>query len=143
LISGGGGSGSGNTTGYDLSAEEFDALTLEDVSGNTDYYVTRDDGIHHYRYVSTIDAETGLDTLTKVEIGQFVDLNKIKRYNIGTEEGQVDGKDVTYLNLYQYDYDALNNDISTEDEPFARVILPKGGDGSISTSKNRLIRIGD
>ena len=143
LISGGGGSGSGNTTGYDLSAEEFDALTLEDVSENTDYYVTRDDGIHHYRYVSAIDAETGLDTLTKVEIGQFVDLNKIKRYNIGTEEGQVDGKDVTYLNLYQYDYDALNNDISTEDEPFARVILPKGGDGSVSTSKNRLIRIGD
>jgi hypothetical protein len=40
-------------------------------------------------------------------------------------------------------YDALNNDISTEDEPFARVILPKGSDGSISTSKNRLIRIGD
>ena len=49
----------------------------------------------------------------------------------------------TARNLYQYDYDALNNDISTEDEPFARVILPKGGDGSISTSKNRLIRIGD
>ena len=143
LISGGGGSGNGNTTGYDLSAEAFDALTLEDVNENTDYYVTRDDGIHHYRYVHTIDTETGLDTLTKVEIGQFVDLNKIKRYNIGTEEGQVDGKDVTYLNLYQYDYDALNNDISTEDEPFARVILPKGGDGSVSTSKNRLIRIGD
>jgi len=71
----------------DLSADEFDALTLKDVKENTDYYVTRTDGIHHYRYVPIEDVESGKSILTKVEIGQFVDINQIKRYNIATAAG--------------------------------------------------------
>ena len=146
LISGGG-SGSGNTTGLDLSAAEFDALTLDDVSENTDYYVTRDDGVHHYRYVSIEDAESGESILTKVEIGQFVDINKIKRYNIATAAGtQVDenGNEeaVTYLNFYQYDYNEDNTQIDTSKTPFKQIVLPQGG-GTSSAQVNKLIRFGD
>ena len=140
LISGGG-SGEGNTSGFDLTAAEYDAL--QEHEENTDYYVTRADGIHHYRYVPIEDAESGETILTEVEIGQFIDVNKIKRYNIATVTGQVDGEEVTYLNLYQYDYNETNNNIDTERQPFTQIVLPKGGGGSSSTSVNKLTRIGD
>lgn len=140
LISGGG-SGEGNTSGFDLTAAEYDVL--QEHEENTDYYVTRTDGIHHYRYVPIEDAESGETILTEVEIGQFIDVNKIKRYNIATVTGKVDGEDVTYLNLYQYDYNETNNNIDTERQPFTQIVLPKGGGGSSSTSVNKLTRIGD
>ena len=140
LISGGG-SGEGNTSGFDLSADEYDVL--EEHEENTDYYVTRADGVHHYRYVPVEDTESGELILTEIEIGQFVDLNKIKRYNIATTTGTVEGEEVTYLNLYQYDYNENNNAIDTERQPFTRIVLPKGGSGSTSTSINKLTRIGD
>ena len=141
LISGGGSSGEGNTSGFDLTAAEYDAL--QEHEENIDYYVTRTDGIHHYRYVPVEDVESGETILTEVEIGQFIDVNKIKRYNIATVAGKVDGEDVTYLNLYQYDYNETNNNIDTERQPFTQIVLPKGGSGSSSTSINKLTRIGD
>jgi len=139
LISGAGGSGSGNTSGYDLTVEEYEAL--EEHAENTDYYVLESDGVyHHYRYIPNEEDETILD---EIEIGQIIDTSKIKRYNIATSEGTVDGEDVTYLNLYQYDYDELNNNIDTERTPLTQIILPKGGGGASTTSVNKLIRIGD
>lgn len=140
LISGGGGSGSGNTSGFDLTAAEYDAI--ENYAENTDYYVLESDGIrHHYRYIPNSEDPTVLD---EIEIGLIVDTSKIKRYNIATENATVDGEEVTYLNLYQYDYEELNNNVDTERTPLTQIILPKGGgSGAISSSVNKLIRIGD
>ena len=141
LISGAGNGGGGNTTGIDLTPAEYEAI--EEYQMNTDYYVARADGVHHYRHVMVEDIEQGEEILTEIEIGQFVDVNKIKRYNIATENAVVDGEDVTYLNLYQYDYDELNNNIDTERVPLTQIILPKGGGGAASSTVNKLIRIGD
>jgi len=139
LISGGGSDG-GNSSGFDMTAADYDALTDEDVAVNTDYYVAREDGIHHYRYVPNTSGEG----LREIEIGQIVDLNKIKRYNIGlSEEGEGDNA-VTYLNLYQYDYADTNNTDTEEKAYFNRVALPKGGGGAAAGGvRKRLTRIGD
>ena len=139
LISGGGSDG-GNSSGFDMVAADYDALTTEDVAVNTDYYVAREDGIHHYRYIPNTTGEG----LREIEIGQIVDLNKIKRYNIGlSEEGEGDNA-VTYLNLYQYDYADINNTDTEEKSYFNRVALPKGGGGAAAGGvRKRLTRIGD
>lgn len=139
LISSGGSDG-GNSSGFDMVAADYDALTEEDVAVNTDYYVAREDGIHHYRYVPNTTGEG----LREIEIGQIVDLNKIKRYNIGlSEEGEGDNA-VTYLNLYQYDYADINNTDTEEKSYFNRVALPKGGGGAAAGGvRKRLTRIGD
>ena len=139
LISGGGSDG-GNSSGFDMVAADYDALTAEDVAVNTDYYVAREDGIHHYRYIPNTTGEG----LREIEIGQIVDLNKIKRYNIGlSEEGEGDNA-VTYLNLYQYDYADINNTDTEEKSYFNRVALPKGGSGAAAGGvRKRLTRIGD
>lgn len=105
LISGGG-SGEGNTSGMDLSAEAYEAL--ESYDENTDYYVTRDDGIHHYRYVpNTISGEG----LMEVEIGIS------ENYNIGigtvTETENNEEVDNTYLYLYKFAPDE-NSEITDE-----------------------------
>jgi hypothetical protein len=113
---------------------------LEEHTQNTDYYVSYDDGtVHHYRYVP----DTVNGGLRQIEIGQFTDLNKIKRYNIGlSEEGEGENA-VTYLNLYQYDYSESSN-TDTERAFFNRVALPKGGGGSATGGvRKRLTRIGD
>jgi hypothetical protein len=105
--------------------------------------------VHHYRYVLVEDPETHEDVLTEIEIGTLIDKNKIKRYNIATVEEERtnatsgETETVTYLNLYQYDYDEVNTAIDTERVPYARVELPKGGGGGqASTSINKLVRIG-
>ena len=138
LISGGGG---GNTSGVNMSRNEYTAL--ENKVENTDYYVTDTDGVHHYRWV-----KDGSNILTEIEIGRLIDTDKIKRYNIytvpGTKQLENGGtEDVVYLNLYQYDYNEESTAIDTERAPFAQVELPKGGGGSTSTNVNRLVRLGD
>lgn len=144
LISGG--SGSGNTSGYDMTAEEYQTIvTNQTYTENTDYYVTRTDGIHHYRYVMIN------DVLTEIEIGSVISKDNIKKYNmmrvdttrINSETNQEE--DVTYLNLYEFDYGADNTIIDTQSETMhlrAQVELPKGGGGAASTTVNNLIRIG-
>ena len=154
LISGGG-SGSGNTSGINLTAAEYATLKEEQAyAENTDYYVLEDDGIrHHYRYIATtVNDET---TLSEIEIGLVVDTNQIKKYNINRVTGKKreynsqtqtwteTDEDVEYLNLYQYNYDEDNTIIDTDRPYFAQIELPKGGDGGSSSSqKNTLTRIG-
>ena len=123
-----------------MTEQEYAAVDPYKV--NTDYYVTKTDGIHHYRWV-----EGDNDNLVQIEIGNIIDVNKIKRYNIATVNGtkEIDGggtEEVVYLNLYQYDYNEDSTAIDTERPYFSRVELPKGGGGSSSTSVNSLIRIG-
>jgi len=87
LISGGG-SGSGNTSGVNLTAAEYATLKEQQAyAENTDYYVLEDDGIrHHYRYTTTtVNGET---TLSEIEIGLVVDTNQIKKYNINRVTGK-------------------------------------------------------
>jgi len=94
LISGGG-SGEGNTSGMDLTEEEY--TRLESYNENTDYYVSRADGIHHYRYVPNTTSGEGL---MEVEIGIA------ENYNIGidtvTETENNEEVDNTYLYLYKF-----------------------------------------
>ena len=130
--------GSGNSSGFDMTETQYS--DLEEHTQNTDYYVSYDDGtVHHYRYVP----DTVNGGLKQIEIGQFTDLTKIKRYNIGlSEEGEGENA-VTYLNLYQYDYSESSN-TDTERAFFNRVALPKGGGGSATGGvRKRLTRIGD
>ena len=154
LISGGG-NGSGNTSGVNLTAAEYATLKEEHAyAENTDYYVLEDDGIrHHYRYIATtVNDET---TLSEIKIGLVVDTNQIKKYNINRVTGKKreynsqtqtwteTDEDVEYLNLYQYNYDEDNTIIDTDRPYFAQIELPKGGDGGSSSSqKNTLTRIG-
>lgn len=117
LISGGGGSGNGNTSGMDLTAEEYEQL--ETYEENTDYYVTRSDGIHHYRYIpDTISGEE----LVEIEIGIS------NNYNIGigtvTETVENEEVDKTYLYLYKF---AANEDSTIDDE----TTLPLIGRGTL------------
>ena len=137
---GGGGTGNSNAEDY----ETFSAFNSANPESNKDYYVLQEDGVrHHYRYLHSLD-ENDQDVWTRIEIGQVLDTSKIKRYNIATETSTVDGTDVTYLNLYQYDYDEVSNAVDTERQPFTQIILPQGGGGGgISGNINKLVRIGD
>ena len=115
LISGG--SGEGNTSGMDLTASEYDEL--ESYNENTDYYVTRDDGIHHYRYIPNTTSGEGL---MEVEIGIA------ENYNIGidtvTETENNEEVDNTYLYLYKF---APDEDSEITDE----TALPLVGRGTL------------
>jgi len=123
-----------------MTAEEYDAL--EEHTENTDYYVTRADGIHHYRYVGE----------TEYEIGSVISTSNIKTYNIeridttrlNTETNEEE--DVTYLNLYEFDYGADNSIIDDESTAMhlrKQIELPRGGGGATTTTVNKLVRIGD
>ena len=148
----GGAGGSGNNSGYDYpNAQDYDDLQIKEE--NTDYYVNRADGYHHYRWVTLEDSETNLPVLTEIEIGTVINTNNIKKYNIArvdttrtnAESGQTE--EVSYLNLYEFDYGADNtviDDESTSMHLRAQVELPKGGGGgSSTTSINKLVRIGN
>jgi hypothetical protein len=76
LISGGS-SGSGNTSGMDLTAVAYD--DLQEHSENTDYYVAREDGVHHYRWIPGSN-----NVLEEIEISNFINTNNIKTYNATT-----------------------------------------------------------
>lgn len=137
LISGGG-SGSGNTSGYDMAAEEYDAL--EEHTENTDYYVTRINGIHHYRWI--LDSN---NVLQEVEIGNLIDTNNIKRYNATTSVTGEGDEQLTYLDLYEFDYGIDNTIIDPQASTLrAHILLPKGGSGSTTNNITaRLVRIGN
>lgn len=141
LMGGAGGGGTGTSSAVFAatlpSAQEADL--------NTDYYIgTPATGYTHYRFNTVYDEAFGIDVTSAYVIGQSVDKEKIKRYNIATEPGQVDGEDVTYLNLYQFDYDAPSIDELDETNILTRVILPRGGaGGAIGGNINKLVRFGD
>lgn len=140
LISGGGG-GEGTSSAIITTT----LPNVADADLNTDYYVgTPSTGYTHYKFTVVHNENTGEDEVTAVVIGQNIDTSKIKRYNIYlTEEGEGD-EAVTYLNLYQYDYEEASNGIDTDRPYFTRVPLPKGGGGGASsTNVNKLTRIGD
>lgn len=142
LISGGGGSGTGNSSGVVLTEQEYNDVELVKEE-NTDYFVQKTDGYHHYRWIPT-EIE---GVLEQIEIGDWASINKdkIKRYNIYKTSEGTGADEKVYLNLYQYDYDAESTAIDTEnlDNYFARVELPKGGTGTSSTTVNQLIRLGN
>lgn len=137
LISGGGANssgGGGNNSGYDFITEA--EYTTAEKAENTDYYVKREDGYHHYRYV-TID-----DILTEIEIGSLIDKDNIKRYNITKSYDQTDDK--YYLDLYEFGYGEPNGAENIDDElmkPIAHIELPKGGGGTDSSAITRVVRI--
>lgn len=155
LISGGSGSGTGNTSGMDLTLEEYETIKTNNTYAiNTDYYVLEADGVrHHYRYITV--TENNEQVLREIEIGKVIDTDQIKKYNISRVTGKKreynsqtqtwteTDEDVEYLNLYQYNYDESNATIDTDRPYFAQIELPKGGDGGTSSSqKNVLTRIG-
>lgn len=130
-----GGSGTGNTSGMDLTAEQYATIkTNHAYAENTDYYVLEADGArHHYRYI-TID-----NILTEIEIGPI--LSNIKTYNIssGVQTVKIDNvdTDVTYLYLHEFAYGEDNSE-PNENTIITRIPLPAGG-GVISTQK--MVRI--
>ena len=133
LISGAGGSG-GNNSGYDYATN--DAYLSATKAENTDYYVTKADGVHHYRWVM-VD-----DVLTEIEISNFIDKDNIKRYNITKSTGD---NDTNYLDLYEFAYGEDSTIYSDALPPVsqrvAHILLPQGGGGSAVTSTTRLVRI--
>ena len=157
LISGG---SEGNASAYYYTAADYEQLSMEDKKENTDYYVFQSDlqysgsnttyyisAYHHYRIIT----ENGQKK--QIEIG--TPLSRAKTYNMEKVDVQVPSEDnpsetetVSYLRLYEYDYGADNSSIDTQSNAMhlrAEIELPKGGGGSgqISTSTNRLVRIGD
>lgn len=140
LISGAseGGSSGGNNSGYDYADEaSYNSVAKAE---NTDYYVTKADGVHHYRYV-TIN-----NVLTEIEIGEIINKENIKKYNIKKRDTTItrDGQqvDVTYLDLYQYDFGVSNDDFDTTSTGvnlLTSVELPKGG--GISGASQDVTRI--
>lgn len=121
-ISGGvSGNGGGNNSGYDISATDYDDDNFEPAE-NTDYYVERADGVHHYRWVlQESDDPNEEPELIEVEIGTPVDKTQIKRYNVRIDSETTkdqNNQDVTqyYLYFYEFGYgeDSEINDQTTE-----------------------------
>jgi len=103
LISGGGGAESGNS-----SAIITDTLPqIENADLNTDYYVgTPSTGYIHYRFTVVHDMDLDKDVIQAVVIGQQLDTNYIKRYNIDKVYNSDNAK--YYLKLYEYNYGTEN-----------------------------------
>ena len=121
LISGGGGSGEGNNSGFIYTENEYNDLTTKEE--NTDYYVSQADGYHHYRWVGE----------NEIEIAE-----PVKRYNIALETVE----DVNYLNFYEFNpgqSHIINDDtdLSTLIGNRTRhLLLPStGGGGAVNTMK--------
>ena len=137
LISGGG-SGEGNTSGMDLTAAAYDEL--QEHAENTDYYVVREDGVHHYRWVPGSN-----DALEEIEICNFINTDNIKTYNATTSTTGEGDEQITYLDLYEFNYGVDNTTIDPENSVLrAHIPLPKGGSGGASNNITaRLVRIGN
>ena len=136
LISGAGG-GSSNA-GYDFANEA--AYTAAAKEQNADYYVKKDDGYHHYRYVMIG------GVLTEIEIGSTIDINNIKRYNmIKTTVTNENQDTINYLDLYEFGYGAdttLNpDDLPPVQQRVAHIVLPEGGGGGGAVTSAVLARI--
>lgn len=105
---GGGGTGNSDSENYTTYAA-FEEAQKKD---NKDYYVLQDDNLwHHYRYIASA-GENDTVVYTRIEIGQIIDTNKIKRYNM--EKVYDEDEKKYYLKVYQYDYNENNNDIDTD-----------------------------
>ena len=136
LISGG--SGEGNTSGMDLTAAAYDELQKH--AENTDYYVAREDGVHHYRWVPNSN-----NVLEEIEICNFINTNNIKTYNATTSTTGEGDEQITYLDLYEFNYGVDNTTIDPENSTLrAHILLPKGGGSGINNNITaRLVRIGN
>lgn len=146
LMGSAGGSGTGNSNSEVYATHA--AFLAAEKELNKDYYVLESDGIrHHYRYLE-IEQNSNY-----IEIGQVLDTNNIKTYNIARIDTQRENsethetEDVSYLNLYEFDY-GIDNTVIDDESPSihlrAQIELPKGGGGGTSTSGiNKLVRIGD
>ena len=146
LISGGGsgeGDGTGNTTGIDLTREQYDELTSYTV--NTDYYVLENDNVrHHYRYIEVENESTHEKELVEIEIG----ITNPKKYNIALESIDNEGTTVNYLNVYEFNYDESNTIDSGTDldtivsKRINHILLPAtGGGGGSSTTGMKILQI--
>lgn len=121
----------GNSSGYVLTAEEYNSL--ETKAQNTDYYVLDEDGIHHYRWIpSTVAGET-----EQIEITQIINTNNIKRYLVAKHDrNNLSGELSTYLDFYEFNY-GVEPEIDVEDYSLNRIAeieLPKGGGGGTVSS---------
>ena len=152
LISAGGTSESGNTSGMDLTEEQYNELTEH--AENTDYYVSKEDGVHHYRWVLTVDDNTGEESLAEVEIGSIsnVDNENVKKYNIALETitDSSSGATTNYLNFYEFNADESNViDVNDEENEITRlrnkqirhILLPATGGGGSAVTQARIRRI--
>ena len=135
LISGAGGGGSGNTTGIDLTANEYQIIkTNQTYAKNTDYYVLEADNIrHHYRYIDAV--VNNEQVLIEIEIG--IVPNQLKSYQIARSE-EIDtstNESTQYLDLYRFDFgtnvtpDNVDTIPNYESYRIAHLELPKGGGG--------------
>ena len=132
LISGAGGSGTGNNNAeVFMTTQAFDSAAKAE---NKDYYVLDNQIWHHYRYIYD-DVNTKYDL---IEIGQNLNTNYLKRYNIAESEDN----SVTYLDLYEFPYGT--NKASENIDPvtdlsyrIAHIALPQGG-GGIDETEYRL-----
>ena len=150
LISGGGGSGEGggNNSGYDFtSVEDYNAATK---TTNADYYVEKDDGVHHYRWVQHTDLDTGATTLEEIEIGCVADTSNIRKYNIALETVTANDVTTNYLNFYEFGANESNEiDEADEANEIARllpnrirqIVLPATGGGGGTVSGMKFTRI--
>lgn len=149
LISGGGGSGTGTSSA--VIAEELPETDEADL--NTDYYIgTPATGYIHYRFIVVYNEDLGENEIHSVVIGQHINTNNIKTYNmervdttrVNSETNEEE--EVSYLNLYEFDYGADNSVIDTQSASMhlrAQIELPKGGGGATSAVTTNLIRIGN
>ena len=140
---GNGEGGTGNTTGIDLTREEYDELTSHAI--NTDYYVLESDNTRrHYRYIEVENESTHEKELVEIEIG----ITNPKKYNIALESIDNEGTTVNYLNVYEFDYDESNTIDSGTDldtivsKRINRILLPAtGGSGGSSTTGMKILQI--
>ena len=130
LISGAtSGSGVGNNAQIYDSMETFNLATPEE---NKDYYV-QDEGnyIHHFRYVAT---EDELEPFRLIEIGQIINTNNIKRYNLTSSTEGENTEQKNYIDLYEFDYGVSNNEFS-DGTRIAHIELVGGGSGGTTTAR--------
>ena len=120
----GGGSGSSNAEDYETYTA-FQSATPEE---NKDYYVLRADGIrHHYRYLPT---NNPLEPFTLIEIGQIINTNNIKTYNLTSSTDS----DKNYIDLYEFDYGISNSELS-DGTRIAHIELVGGGGGGTMSGR--------
>ena len=139
----GAGSSSGSGTGMN-NAQVYDSIqslnTYIQQNGydeHKDYYVLDENKIyHHYRYLKTQD-EDEQDIWTQIEIGQIIDPDILKTYNIAVQSIKENNETNSYLYLFDFDAgennhptDAVINQRIANNDYVNKVKLPSGGGGS-------------
>ena len=132
LISGGGGEGTGNSNSEVYA--DYTAFQAAEEEENKDYYVfnTQDNIYHHYRYIPTGNPQEPFEL---IEIGQIINADNIKQYNLtSSTEGENDNKK-NYIDLYEFEY-GVNNTEFSEGRRIAHIeLVGGGGSGTISSRK--------